>query len=99
LVLLFCWFGLLFTPGWQHYFCFLPLCALQLWPLLKTKARAVLIVATFMERIPVLGLGVIPHVYYDASAYGTTTVATILMLLCAYSIPGVQADSGDKNVS
>ena len=96
LVLLFCWFGLLLTPGWQHYFCFLPLCALQIWPLLKRKAKMVLILAMLIERIPVLGLGVIPHIYYDASAYGTTTIATILMLLCAYRIPNVQTDSENE---
>ena len=86
LVLLFCWFGLLMSPGWQHYFCFLPLCALSLWPALKWKGRAVLVVAMCIERIPILLLAVVPHIYYDASAYGTTTIATLLVLFSAFGI-------------
>ena len=80
LVLLFCWLGLLFAPGWQHYFCFLPLCMLALWSHTNRSGKATLILAALIERVPILGLGWIPHIYYNSSAWGTTTIATLLVL-------------------
>ena len=82
-VLLFCWLGLLFSPGWQHYFGFLPLCMLSLWHRTSSRGKVGIVVAATIERIPILLLGSVSHIYYDASAYGTTTIATILILLVA----------------
>ena len=83
LVLLFCWLGLLFAPGWQHYFCFLPLCMIALWDKTDIRGKSILIVAGLLERIPIFGLGWLSHIYYNASAWGTTTIATLLVLSVA----------------
>lgn len=82
-VLLFCWLGLLFSPGWQHYFCFLPLCTLSLWHKTSHFGKIGIVLAVFIERIPIFLLGTVHHIYYNASAYGTTTIATIIVLLVA----------------
>ena len=80
LVLIFCWLGLLFAPGWQHYFCFLPLCMLALWDKTNKNGKIIIVLAGLIERIPILGLGWFPHIYYNSSAWGTTTISTLLVL-------------------
>ena len=46
-----------------------------------------LILAALIERIPVFGLSSIDHIYYNASAWGTTTIATMMILLVALRLP------------
>ena len=87
LVLLFCAVGLLMTPGWQHYFCFLPLCHIRLWKDAVLWQRVSIILLVLIERIPVIFLGVIPHIYYDFSAYSGTFVVTFLTFLLALAHP------------
>ena len=80
LVLLFCWLGLLFSPGWQHYFCFLPLCMLALWSQTNRSGKTILVLSALIERVPILGLGWVPHIYYNSSAWGSTTITTVIVL-------------------
>jgi hypothetical protein len=96
LILLFCWFGLLFSPGWQHYFCFLPLCTLMLWNKTEIKGKSTLVCATLIERIPILFLGSIEEVYYHSSAWGTTTISTLLIL--GVSLFGISCEKKVEDV-
>ena len=80
--ILFCWLGLLSPPGWQHYFCYLPLCHILLFQHCnKATGWILLLTSIIIERIPILFLGRIEYIYYTSSAYGTTTIALLLVLL------------------
>ena len=83
LPILFCWLGLLSPPGWQHYFCYLPLCHIRLFQhAQKHSVLFLLFLSIIIERIPVLLLDRVDGIYYTCSAYGTTGLSTLL-LLCA----------------
>jgi hypothetical protein len=79
-VLILCYVGLMLPPGWHHYYAFLPFAQLQL--LQKNQKRTLttsLIGASIvLERIPIFLLGLVDIGYPLASAYGTTTIATLL---------------------
>ena len=80
--ILFCWLGLLSPPGWQHYFCYLPLCHILLFQHCNNTTRWILLLTSIIiERIPILFLDRIEGIYYTSSAYGTTTIALLLVLI------------------
>jgi hypothetical protein len=75
----FCWLGMLLTPGWHHYFCFLPFCqAAVLRYSSNWTIRALVICSISIERIPVLLLGQIDNVFFWYSAYGGTLISVSL---------------------
>lgn len=79
-VLVLCYIGLMLPPGWHHYYAFLPFAQLHL---LQNKTgdqytKALIGASIILERIPIFLLGSVDLSYPLASAYGTTTVTTLL---------------------
>ena len=85
-VLTFIFLSLLLSPGWEHYFCFIPYCWLVLYRESSSFQRIVLILMVLLQYVPLLhllGYGISFFVY---AQWGGSTCILLIMLCITWNL-------------
>jgi hypothetical protein len=80
--------GLVFPPGWHHYFAFLPFALATALGRGRPVAVGLATAGFLASALPVVLLADVPGIYFRASAWGATTVAALAAWLALVVDPG-----------
>ena len=100
LVLMLCTLSLLLSPGWHHYFAFLPFALALLWrEVQSTIDRFLIVISLLLQTIPILGLGLWSNIYGYYSLFGGTFWATFFLWLALVRHLRDTVEGGGSQVS
>ena len=72
--------SLLLSPGWEHYFCFLPYCWLVLYSNGSSYSRGILVVLLLLQYLPVAHLFGFGVSFFTYAQWGGSTLVLLSML-------------------
>jgi hypothetical protein len=96
-VLTLCFMSLLLSPGWEHYFCFLPYCWLVLYREGSSYSRIILVLLLLLQYTPISYLFGYGISFFTYAKWGGSTLILLIMLLLTWKNQYQYIDKKEEN--